>query len=107
MTSQEIKLYGRYIVESLSNNDIPYTDINKCKEFHIDFSFPIWSIGKGTNPNHNILGHSHIIITWNAMPHKKSSIIWTNLKQIKTTELNSIIEAIKRDIKLNTILIHN
>lgn len=104
MTNKDITTLGRWIVESISNNDIPYTNRDKCQIFHIDFKFPRWSLNKGTDINHDILQHSHIILTWNAMPHKNSSIIWTNLKQIKTRELKSIIEAIKRDIKIEKIL---
>ena len=107
MISKDITKFGRYIVESLSNNDIPYTNTNKCKEFHIDFTFPKWALGRGTKPNNEILQHSHIILTWNAMPHKNSSIIWTNLKQIKTRDLKSLIESIKRDIKIESLLFHN
>ena len=104
MTNKDIKTLGRYIVESLSNNDIPYTDLNKCKLFDLNWTFPNWALGRGTNPNNEILCHSHIILTWNAMPHKNSSIIWTNLKQIKTTDLKSLIESIERDIKIESVL---
>ena len=104
MTNKDIITLGRWIVESISNNDIPYTNLNKCQIFHIDWRFPSWSLNKGTDMNHDILRNSHIIITWNAKPHGNSSIIWTNLKQIKTTELKSLIEAIKRDIKIEAVL---
>lgn len=104
MTNKDITKLGRWIVESLSNNDIPYTDINKCKLFDLNWTFPNWSLGRGTNPYDEILQHSHIILTWNAKPHKNSSIIWTNLKQIKTRDLKSLIESIKRDIKIEAVL---
>ena len=104
MLNKDITKFGRWIVESLTNNDIPYTNGDKCQIFNIDFRFPNWSLNKGIDINHDILKHSHIIITWTAKPHKNSSIIWTNLKQIKTKELNSIIESIKRDIKIEMIL---
>lgn len=104
MTNKDITKLGRWIVESLSNNDIPYTNENKCQIFNIDFRFPSWSLNKGSDINHNILRNSHIIITWNAKPHKNSSIIWTNLKQIKTRDLKSLIESIRRDIKIEAVL---
>ena len=107
MISKDITKFGRYIVESLSNNDIPYTNPHKCQIFNIDYYFPKWSLNKGQYPNHDILQHSHIILTWNAMPHKNSSIIWTNSKQIKTRDLKSLIESIKRDIKIESLLFHN
>ena len=104
MTTKDIKTLGRWIVEYISDNDIPYTDTDKCKIFHLNYSYPNWSLGKGPDATHDILIHSHIILTWNAQPHKNSSIIWSNLKQIKTTELKSLIEAIKRDIKIEAVL---
>ena len=104
MISKDITKFGRHIVESLTNNDIPYTNTNKCKLFDLNYSFPKWALGRGTNPNNEILQHSHIIITWTAKPHKNSSIIWTNLKQIKTTDLKPLIESIKRDIKIESVL---
>jgi len=105
MTDKDITTLGRWIVENLSRSkDIPYTNTDKCQIFHIDWKFPNFSLNKGTNINHDILKHSHIILTWNAKPHKNSSIIWTNLKQIKTTDLKSLIESIRRDIKIESVL---
>jgi len=106
MTHETIKLYGRHIVDHLkTHKDIPYLDQNKCQIFSITITIPQFAIPINHNPKENLLQYSHVILNWYAKPKENSSIIWSNLKRIKTHELNSLIEAIKRDIKIELLLL--
>lgn len=106
MSSDDIYNYGREIVSYISQNDIPYTDHIRCREFSLSYTFPSWSMNKGEDLFDDFLRWSHVDISWQAQPKKGSSIIWSNLKRIKTSELNSILKSIKRDKKIETILIN-
>lgn len=104
MKSDDIYKYGREIVTYISQNDIPYTDRIKCREFSLSYTFPSWSHLSGSLWNKEPQNYSHIELSWSAQPKKGSSIIWTNLKRIKTSELNSILKSIKREVKIVKIL---
>ncbi len=104
MKSDDIYKYGREIVTYISQNDIPYTDRIKCREFSLSYTFPAWSMNKGEDLFDDILRWSHIDISWQGQPKKGSSIIWSNLKRIKTSELKSILKSIKRDLKIVKLL---
>lgn len=101
---KDIEDLGRFIVSILSSSEIPYTDYKKCQVFSISWSFPNWSLYKGKNSDCSIGQHSHILISWNAKPKANSSIIWSNVRQIKTDLLISLIKSIKRNSKLDKVL---
>ena len=104
MIEKEIVFFGREIVQSLSNTNIPFTDINKCKVFSVDWYIPKWAVLKGSIDDCPVRRHSHVVVTWNAQPHKNSSILWVNLKQIRSEQLVALINSIKRDKKLEKVL---
>ena len=103
MTRKEIEEMGREIIEAISGGDIPYSNKNKCQEFNLTISHPSWSQIYYTHEN-DPLAYSHIDLSWLARPKKTSSIIWSNIKRVKTIELKRIIQEIKRDKKLQSIL---
>ena len=103
MTMRDIEELGREIIEAISGGDIPYTDKVKCQEFSLTINHPAWSQIYHTYEN-DPLAYSHIDLSWLARPKKTSSIIWSNIKRVKTIELKRIIQEIKRDKKLQSIL---
>lgn len=102
--SNDIYKYGREIIQLVSNSDIPYTDYKKCQEFNLSFTFPSWSHATNKIRNNEPENYSHIDLSWSAKPRKNSSIIWTNIKRIKTSELESLINSIKRDKKIDLVI---
>ena len=103
MTRGDIEELGREIIEAISGGDIPYSNKNKCQEFNLTINHPAWSQIYHTYEN-DPLAYSHIDLSWLARPKKTSSIVWSNIKRVKTTELVRIIKEIKRDKKLQSIL---